>query len=143
MFAIQNSCDRHVKKIHSEQLDSVEAPVEISNLKKKLEEGFNKKCPHCKRYFKYELSRECHVNKFHHSDNNNKEEEDALEEYRCDVCNKISLKRHMVSHSEEPVQFSCQYCDVKKRHSAQAYAKQDVFKCKVCSVDFGQDLRKD
>ena len=47
-------------------------------------------------------------------------QKDAFEEYRCDVGNnfvihKISLKRHMVSHSEDPVQFSCEYCDVQMK----------------------------
>ena len=158
MFANKNSCDRHVKKIHSEKVDSVEA----SNLTKKLEEGFKKKCPYCKRYFKYEFSRESHVKRFHHSDNN--KEEDEMEENCCDVCNKvfvhkISLKRHMDVHSQEPVLFSCKYCDVKmsrkdnlSKHTERIHLlvdlnfdlirKQDVFKCKLCCVDFGQDQRK-
>ena len=81
--------------MYSEKEDS----DKVSNLKKNIE-GFNKKCPYCKRYFKYEISRESHVKRFHHSDNN---KEDEMEENCCDVCNKvfvhkISLKRHMVLH---------------------------------------------
>ena len=158
MFANKNSCARHVKMIHHDE------SVELSNLKKKLEEGFNKKCPHCEKYFKYEYSREDHVNRFHNSDNDNKEVKDAFEEYRCDLCNKlftlkVNLKRHMVSHNEDPVEFSCEYCDVKMKRkdnllkhiqrlhmsvnlNLDLVRKQDVFKCKVCSVDFGQDQKK-
>ena len=78
-------------------------------------EGFDKKCPHCKRCFKYEFSREDHVKRFH-SDVDMDEKD--LTEHRCNLCeelfnHRISLKRHMISHSEEPVPFSCVYCEVK------------------------------
>ena len=65
-----------------------------------------------------------------------------------------SLKRHMVSH--EPAPFSCKYCDVKvsrrdnlKKHIERAHKllnlnfdlirKQEVWKCKLCSEDFGKN----
>ena len=60
MFLNKNACDRHVKKIHNENKDADEA----SDLKTNVE-GFDKKCPHCKRCFKYEFSREDHVKRFH------------------------------------------------------------------------------
>lgn len=153
MFVNKISCDRHVKKLHSDKLDSEETSI----LAKKVEDGFDKKCPHCNRYFKYEFSRENHVKRFH----NSADKEDTMEEYRCDVCNKvyihkISLKRHMVLHSQVPVQFSCKFCDFNtsrkdnlEKHLERLHSfvklnldlirKQEEFKCKLCSEDFGLD----
>ena len=157
MFLNKNACDRHIKVKHSEKKDAVEE----SHFKKNVA-GFDKKCPHCKRCFKYEFSREDHIQRFH-SDID--EEEDATE-HRCNVCEKlfnhrISLKRHMLLHSEEPVQFSCEYCEVKftrednlQKHKQRIHMRvnlnlgllrkefKDTFKCKICSVDFGQDRLK-
>ena len=90
-------------------------------------------------------------------------DEKDVTEHRCNLCkelfnHRISLKRHMISHSEEPVQFSCEYCEVKftrrdnlRKHKQIIHLKvnlnlglirtefKDVDKCKICSVDFGQD----
>ena len=158
MFSNKNACDRHVKKMHSEKEDS----DKVSNLKKNVE-GFNKKCPYCKRYFKYEFSREDHVKRFHCDIDL---EEGAATEYTCDICktlfkHRISLKRHMILHSEKPVEFSCDHCALKftrkdnlNKHKQRIHMMvslnlglirkefKDVFKCKVCSVDFGQDRLK-
>merc|ERR1719318_1776448 len=147
VFATKNSRDRHVQKFHSDKLDLEETSV----LEKKLEKRLNLKCPHCNRCFKYEFSREYHVERRH--------KEDKLEEYCCTVCKRVfkmetSLKRHMVSH--EPAPFSCKYCDVKvsrrdnlKKHIERAHKllnlnfdlirKQEVWKCKLCSEDFGKN----
>ena len=67
----------------------------------------------------------------------------------------------MNSHSEEPVQFSCEYCEVKftrrdnlRKHKQRIHLKvnlnlglirtelKGVYKCKICCVDFGQDRLK-
>ena len=156
MFLNKNACNRHIERMHSKKEDS----DKVSNLTKNME-GYDKKCPHCKRYFKYEFSREYHVKKFH-SDIDNEDET----EHKCDVCEKlfnhrISLKRHMISHSEEPVQFSCEHCEEKftrkdnlQKHKQRIHKLvnlnlglirkefQDMFICKICSVDFGQDRFK-
>ena len=97
MFLNKNACDRHEKKIHNENKDTDEA----SYLKKNVE-GFDKKCPHCKRCFKYEFSRVDYVKRFH-SDVDMDEKD--VTEHRCNLCeeffnHRIFLKRLMISHSE-------------------------------------------
>ena len=74
--------------MHSEQKSNVE--------------GYDKKCSDYKRFFKYNFSREDHV-----QSEIDKEEKDVSKQ-RCNMCEKLfnqktSLKCPMILHSEEPV----------------------------------------
>ena len=158
MFSGKDACNRHIRGLHSESGEAVRVS---SQNKARDREGYDRKCPHCSRYFKFEFSRKYHVKTFH-----SKIESADSTEHKCTLCEKlfnhrISLKRHMKSHSEKLVKFACEKCGDKftrkdnlLQHERRVHklanlnvgliseAFQEEFICKMCNHNFGKDRYK-
>lgn len=157
-FANESSCKRHMQGKHGKVRH--EATV-------KDKTGFDKKCPHCNRFFKYEFSREYHVERFHSKDDKTEtcSTLDEASSFVCKKCEKVfrhkpSLKRHMITHDENEG-FDCDRCDANFRrkdnlvkHEKRVHSLGNLnvglirgedsreFVCKMCGRNFGPDRIK-
>ena len=129
---------------------------------------FTKKCPKCKKCFKYEFSLTYHVDKFHKEKDDsgsNLDDDESSSIFECKTCGKVfkhqpSLKRHMKTHMESG-NFDCEKCDATftrkdnlMKHGKRVHglvrvnvgllreSNKNESICKVCGRNFGKNCDK-
>ena len=146
---------QHVELMHSK----------VRSAKDKKE--YNQECPKCKKCFKYNFSRDSHVEMCTSS---NKEERPNHVEpgsFDCEQCgkvfrHKVSLERHIQTHSKGEG-FNCERCDASfsrkdnlLKHEKRVHylgnlnvglIRKDTststkYECKICGRKFGSDKAK-
>eukprot|EP00092_Neocalanus_flemingeri_P008876 GFUD01009551.1.p1 GENE.GFUD01009551.1~~GFUD01009551.1.p1 ORF type:complete len:327 (+),score=53.25 GFUD01009551.1:57-1037(+) len=158
MLSDRSARDRHLKAKHNKSVMKVTGKASRT--------GFDKKCPKCERYFKYEFSLEYHVERFHGGENERlKNSPENSSYFNCEICDNVfkhyaSLKRHMKVHNETE-SFKCTRCDasfnrkdnlIKHEKRIHSLAKLNVdlirknktgeYICKICGRNFGNDRIK-
>ena len=154
MFYDHGTRNRHMKLMHGKTVASRDNT------------GYNKKCSHCDRIFKYEFSLVYHTEKFHSKKttketvHNSADPSSSL--FECKVCGSVfkhepSLKRHMKTHQKKedhvcercPATFSRKDNLIKHEKRVHSLANINVglirgsgvteFICQMCGRNFGSD----